>query len=159
MDKDKKHSSGDRRNTCLSGLIRQFVVGINADPLPLLPPPITDFITISTLTIAIDNPLDTVRFLATIVANNEGSTVDFPSAQLLSYRIRRVAPEEIVISVSDTNIDFVTTTLTAIDRPGVGFFTYVLEGRVPNSAPGNDSDEGIIEVIFTAEEIENNIPC
>ncbi|WP_413306022.1 hypothetical protein AA0X95_04910 [Bacillus sp. 1P10SD] len=165
MSKDKKHCLCDFGKLpfhfpCQSGLLHQFVVGTNANPLPELPfPPPSEFTTISTLTIAIDDPLDTVRFLATIVANNFGSTVADPLAQLFTYRIRRVAPEEEIIRVQDTNIDFATTTFTAIDRPGVGFFTYVLEGRINTSAPGNESNEGIEDAVFTAEEIERNIPC
>ena len=155
MSKNKKHPA-----KCGSGLLHQFVVGTNAAPLPELPSTGgADFTTLSTLTVAIDDPLDTVRFIATIEANNLGSSVSGPLAQRLEYQIRRVTPEVVVINVLDTNIDFVTTTFTAFDRPGVGFFTYVLEGKVSGSAEGNDSNEQIIDVVFTAEEIENNISC
>ncbi|MDQ1147737.1 adenine-specific DNA methylase [Bacillus sp. SORGH_AS 510] len=155
MSKDKKSTS-----KCACGLLHQFVVGTNADPLPELPSKGgAGFTTLSTLTIAIDDPLDTVRFIATIEANNLGSSVEGPLAQRLEYQIRRVAPAGLIINVLDTNIDFVTTTFTAFDRPGVGFFTYVLEGKVSGSNTGNDSNEEIIDVVFTAEEIENNIPC
>ncbi|PFE03297.1 hypothetical protein COE15_27860 [Bacillus cereus] len=145
---------------CQSGLLHQFVVGTNANPLPELPlSPTSAFSTISTLTIAIDDPLDTVRFLATIEANNLGSSVATQRAQLITYRIRRIAPEAVIINVQDTNIDIATTTFTAIDRPGVGFFTYVLEGRVLTTTLGNNNNEMVLDAVFTAEEIENNIPC
>jgi hypothetical protein len=141
---------------CQSGLLRQFVVGINAPPLTELTFS-AEFT--STLTIAINDPLDTIRLFTTIEANNLGSTLDAPLPHRITYQIRRVEPEQVAIDVQDTNIDIVTTTFSAIDRPGVGFFTYVLEGRISGFAQNNDSNEEVLDVVFTAEEIENNIPC
>lgn len=161
LGKNTKHRLGhSEKLPCQSGLLHQFVVGTNANPLPQLSlSPPSEFAIISTLTIAINDPLDTVRFSATIVANSLGSSVATPRPQLIAYRIRRIAPEMEIINVQDTNIDIATTTFTAIDRPGVGFFTYVLEGVILVTTLGNNNNEMVTNAVFTAEEIENNIPC
>lgn len=59
---------------CQSGLLRQFVIGINAAPLPELPFS-SEFTTISTLTIALNDPLNTVFSVPSFITIHLGKFI------------------------------------------------------------------------------------
>ncbi|WP_329761802.1 exosporium leader peptide-containing protein [Bacillus nitratireducens] len=139
--------------TSATGL-HQFTVGVNGMlPLTFTSPTVG---TLSTLTITIDDPGDTVRFFATIQSETTGSSVNSVplSGTVIQYQIRRVAPFAIFSIVQNTDFDELISTFTAFDNPGVGTFTYVLEASLIRATAGNT--ERVTGVTFTAEEIEPN---
>ncbi|MBK5480826.1 hypothetical protein JFV29_02555 [Peribacillus sp. TH16] len=140
-----------------NGLSNQFVVGLNTTPFPTLVSlnPLPEVL--STVTITIDDPGDTVRLMASIQSITSASSVNSSPlrANVIAYRIRRTAPNLIIRSVQDTDFDSLTTAFTTLDNPGSGTFTYVLEGLLINSTIPVQN-EFIISVVFTAEEIEPN---
>lgn len=146
--------------TCITGPtgLHQLTIGVNVVPHPVLTLSRT-FFTLSTLTMTIDDPGDTVRFIATIYSVTSGSSVNSSplSGNVVQYQIRRVAPAATIISFRNTDFDELTTTFTAFDNPGVGTFTYILEAiLVRVTTPPGTNIEIINNVIFTAEEIEPN---
>ncbi|WMS84143.1 exosporium leader peptide-containing protein [Bacillus wiedmannii] len=136
----------------------RVTVGINVTPLPTLST-LDLLVPLSQLTITIDVPGNTVRFIVTI---NSGTTFSSVSSNpldgtLVSYRIDRVAPPIAVSGAANTDFDFTTTTFTAFDNPGVGTFTYVLSANLIRvTTPPGTNNERITNVVFTAEEITPN---
>ncbi|MFB8329774.1 exosporium leader peptide-containing protein [Bacillus wiedmannii] len=136
----------------------RVTVGTNVTPLPTLST-LDLLVPLSQLTITIDVPGNTVRFIVTI---NSGTTFSSVSSNpldgtLVSYRIDRVAPPIAVSGAANTDFDFTTTTFTAFDNPGVGTFTYVLSASLIRvTTPPGTNNERITNVVFTAEEITPN---
>ncbi|WP_454871121.1 NTTRR-F1 domain [Priestia megaterium] len=137
--------------------LNEFRVGTNASPLPILTN--LTFLPLSTVTITTDNPGDTVKLTASIHSATSSSTVTSNPLQgnTVSYRIRRISPNQTIRTVQDTDFDELTTDFTALDNPGVGTFTYVLEGNLERSTAPVQT-EPIQSVVFTAEEIGPNTP-
>lgn len=139
-----------------SGL-NEFQVGTNTSPFSNLID--TTPITLSTVTITTDNPGDTVKLTASINSETQLSVVSSPPFQgnVVEYSIRRITPSQNIETVQDTDFDELTTTFIALDNPGVGTFTYVLEGSLLRSTPP-EQFERIKGVVFVAEEIGPNTP-
>ena len=130
-----------------------IALGTNSSPLPTLPADDTLEL-LSTVTITVNDPTDTVRFMASIWSQTSSSTVlSTPlRGNVVQYFIIRI-PEDVEIKeVMNTDFDEMTTTFTAFDEPGAGTFIYGLFGRVVRSTTPVQA-ENIISVDFTAEEL------
>ena len=130
----------------------EFAIGTNTAPLPVLTTTVPAVL--STVSVRITDPASFVRLEATILSSTTASSVTTAplDATLFNFTIRRVTPAIVLQTVSNTDIDSTTTTFTALDQPGVGTFTYVLEGLLVSSTTGTNA-EAINNVLFTAEEI------
>ncbi|WP_303660291.1 exosporium leader peptide-containing protein [Bacillus cereus] len=146
-------STGPTGNT---ELLKQLVLGINANPFPNLSIDDLGPEVLSTVTITIDDPNNIVKLTASISSITSRSDVlsDPLQATRIEYTIKKVAPNIEIRNVSDTDLDCATTTFIALDTPGAGTFTYILDGLLSSSSFPPQS-ENILSIIFTAEEIDS----
>ncbi|MBS4207358.1 hypothetical protein [Bacillus sp. FJAT-50079] len=138
---------GLRRKCC------GIALGTNYSPLPSLPSDGTSAI-LSTVTITVHEPTDTVRLMASIWSQTSSSTVLTSPLRgnTVQYLIVRTSNNATIRNVLDTDFDEMTTTFTAFDQPGVGTYTYNLVGSISRStAPAQN--EVVLSVNFTAEEL------